>query len=129
MDLRHRIHGEEVVEMRDQISIYDLMPYPDEPDLGTWVDKPGAVIDVIILEGYIGKKVLVQYLFQGRYIFKVCLGEKVRRKEDGEVIVTWRDGGPSSVRGQWRSSFNDGPLHECLPWDQYEKRRARYEMG
>lgn len=40
-----------------QLTIFDWMPTAQqEPDVGAWVEKPGAVIPHIMIPSYIGKK-------------------------------------------------------------------------
>ena len=105
--------------MTGQMSIFDWMPsLAQEPRMGSYVEKHGAVICHIMRPSYIGKKVVYDCSTQSHTWYRVGVLEQYIPYE-----------------GRMRSIINVGEgqrillthypgreIYECLPWDAYPER-------
>lgn len=117
--------------MDGQISLFDWMPSAQpEPPVGSYIQKPGAIIPHIMRKGYIGRKIAFDCSTESREMYRIGILEEVKQAsyfhlEDGRYVekpcdhVTIYDG------VKQRSYILLMPGHEifeCLPWHAYERR-------
>ena len=102
--------------MAKQMTLFDFMPKL-EPEVGEWADTAGAIIPVISLHSYIGKKVMMDKSTVGHTWFHCGVLEKVIDYEDHKRAIVY-DGG----RQRNYITYPWSQLHECCPWEWYEKR-------
>lgn len=132
--------------MDGQLSIFDWMEdlepkeappaagsQEEELEVGQWVLTRGAPISRVMLEGYIGKKVLMDKSTSSRKCYKVgILEEEVEGTYwDGEkyspcVIAIVRDEGKQ--RNQINYTLGDS-VFECFPWHSYKEREDSIYLG
>lgn len=96
-----------------QLSIFD---YGLEPNVGDWAEEAGAVIPQIMLR--VGQKVMVDKSTVGHSWFKCGVITNIIQHEGHIRAVV--------SHGKHDTSLIDYPrvhLHECCPWEWYEKRR------
>ena len=112
--------------MYGQMTIFDWMPQAiPEPDVGEYVENPGAVIPHIMRPSYIGKKVCFDCSTESHSCYKVGILEKIvpsaywhggRRIDcDRSVIYTGK---------KQRSLITHMPgreIFEVLPWEAYQE--------
>lgn len=105
-----------------QISIFDWMPTAQrEPEIGEWLEYPGAIIPHIMRPSYIGKKVLINLSTQSHEWYKCGILEDYIRLDDGHyrsIVYTGE---------RQRSLVTHLPgvnIYECRPWD-FEARRSK----
>lgn len=118
--------------MTGQMSIFDWMPTAQaEPAVGEWVEKHGAVISHIMLESYIGEKIVMDKSTTSHEWFRVGILEKIvpdiyyELYDNGEyrqvpsVRLVVYDGGKQRNLITMYPGIN---VYECLPWDAYPER-------
>jgi len=112
-----------------QLSIFDWHPtMRQEPPVGDYIHKAGAVICRIMRKSYIGKKVAVDISTQNRKCFQVGILEKVipaHYYQGDQIVETERS--IVFVGKKQRLLITHYPgceLHEVLPWNAYEERMA-----
>lgn len=120
--------------MTGQMSIFDYMPtVQTEPEVGKWVDKHGAVISHVMLESYIGEKIVMDKSTASHQWFKVGILEKIlpdfyyKMSETGEYTQVPCDRLIVYDGARQRNHIKLMPgieVFECLPWDAYPERMA-----
>jgi len=110
-----------------QMTIFDWMPtMQQEPEVGEYVKKCGAVIPHIMRRSYIGQKVLVNTSTQSLVSYKCGILKDViktfywhgdQRIECDRSIVSYGRNRESLI-----THMPGQEIYECLPWDAYEKR-------
>lgn len=120
--------------MTGQMTIFDWMPTMQaEPEVGEWVDEHGAVICHVMLESYIGKKVVMDKSTSSHQWFKVGILEKIipdfyyKMSEAGEYEQVPCDRLIVYDGTRQRNHIKLMPgteVFECLPWDAYPERKA-----
>ena len=115
--------------MNEQMTVFDWMPtIMQEPEIGTYVEKCGAVIPRIMRKGYIGSKVAVDCSTQSRKCYQVGILEKVIPAHywHGDQIIECERSIIFTGKKQ-RSLITHMPgceIFEVLPWDAYPERMA-----
>lgn len=107
--------------MNGQLTLFDFMPtMMVEPEVGAYVDQPGAVICHIMRRGYIGQKVLVDKCTQSMDCYQVGILEDVIEHDgrDRSIVYT------GTKQRCLITHYPGVEIHEVLPWDAYEGRQA-----
>lgn len=89
-----------------------------EPDIGEWVESPGAVICHVMRPSYIGRKVLVDMSTESHKWFKVGLLERYIPYNGAFRSIVY-------TGTKQRSLVTHLPgveIYEVLPWDAYKAR-------
>jgi hypothetical protein len=110
-----------------QMTMFDWLPaLRQEPAVGEYVEKCGAIIPHIMRRSYIGQKVLVDTSTQSRVSYKCGILKDViktfywrgdQRIECDRSIVSYGRSRESLI-----THMPGQEIYECLPWDAYEKR-------
>ena len=105
--------------MYEQLSIFDWMPtLMEEPEVGEYLEKCGAVICHIMRSDYIGRKVLYDCSTQSHTWYRCGILEQYIPYERWmrSVIFT------GEKQRILLTHYPGREIYECLPWDAYPKR-------
>ena len=108
--------------MYEQMTIFDWMPtLEQEPEVGEYVEKHGAVICHIMRKGYIGQKVVYDCSTVSHRWFRVGVLEKYFECR-GVMRSVIYVGKPQRIL---LDHYPGREIYECLPWDAYPKRMEK----
>ena len=107
--------------MQGQMTIFDWMPtVQEEPEVGAYVTKHGAVICHIMRSNYIGSKVVYDCSTKSHKWYRVGILEKYFEREGVMRSVIYN----GSKQRILYDHYPGREIFECLPWDAYPKRMA-----
>lgn len=103
-----------------QLDLFDVCEQlKTEPEVGEYVNEPGAVICHIMRRGYIGKKVLIDVSTTGMTVFQCGILEDYIPYEGRMRSIVFT----GQKQRALVTHYPGVEIHECMSWHWYEKRQ------